>query len=185
MRLYSPTNTISAVTAKDVLWINGDGITFPKSSDIYKGVKAMKPWVKVGYLPCRNRDTPPLFFPWLECVLYRLSRPARMARRRYSGSDISMMYFQGNSFYPFALDWQEQSNGRQVIPARYLFPSRRRREVDTMKWIVRLISSVIRNGRRRTLPCQVSDGQYSGIYDELIENFYAYPALQPPDDMVG
>ena len=27
-----------------------------------------------------------------------------------------MMYFRGNGFYPFALDWQEQSNGRQIIP---------------------------------------------------------------------
>ena len=27
-----------------------------------------------------------------------------------------MLYFRGNHFYPFALDWQEQSNGRQIIP---------------------------------------------------------------------
>ena len=27
-----------------------------------------------------------------------------------------MMYFRGNGFYPFALDWQEQSNGRHIVP---------------------------------------------------------------------
>ena len=27
-----------------------------------------------------------------------------------------MMYFQDNNFFPFAIDWQEQSNGRTVVP---------------------------------------------------------------------
>ena len=63
-----------------------------------------------------------------------------------------MMYFQGNSFYPFALDWQEQSNGRQVIPGLgiyFLHPDEG--SGHAMKWIVRLISSVIRKWQEKAI----------------------------------
>ena len=93
-----------------------------------------------------------------------------------------MMYFQGNSFYPFALDWQEQSNGRQVIPGLgiyFLHP-------DEGKWTRDEIDRQINFIRNHKM---AGEGHYrgkylmentQGIYDELIENFYAYPALQPP-----
>ena len=93
-----------------------------------------------------------------------------------------MMYFQGNNFYPFALDWQEQSNGRQVIPGLgiyFLHP-------DEGKWTRDEIDRQINFIRNHKM---AGEGHYrvkylmentQGIYDELVENFYAYPALQPP-----
>lgn len=87
-----------------------------------------------------------------------------MDGRRYYGSDLPMMYFQGNNFYPFALDWQEQSNGRQVIPGLgiyFLHP-------DEGKWtrdeIDRQIN-FIRNHKMAgdgTLPGEISYGEYTG-----------------------
>lgn len=47
-----------------------------------------------------------------------------------------MMYFRGNGFYPFALDWQEQSNGRQIIPGLgiyFLDPSEGNWTVDEVE----------------------------------------------------
>jgi hypothetical protein len=52
------------------------------------------------------------------------------------------MYFRGNSFYPFALDWQENSYGRQVIPGLgiyFLHPSEGNWKRD--EWKDKLISS--------------------------------------------
>lgn len=110
-----------------------------------------------------------------------------MARRRYSGSDISHDVFSGKQFLSFALDWQEQSNGRQVIPGLgiyFLHP-------DEGKWTRDEVDRQINFIRNQKM---AGEGHYrvkylmdntQGIYDELIENFYAYPALQPPDDMVG
>ena len=92
------------------------------------------------------------------------------------------MYFQGNNFYPFALDWQEQSNGRQVVPGLgiyFLHP-------DEGKWTRDEIDRQMNFIRSQKM---AGEGHYrvkylmentQGIYDELAENFYAYPALQPP-----
>lgn len=38
-----------------------------------------------------------------------------------------MMYFRGNQFYPFALDWNEHSYGRIVAPGLGIYFMRRER----------------------------------------------------------
>ena len=93
-----------------------------------------------------------------------------------------MMYFQGNNFYPFALDWQEQSNGRQVVPGLgiyFLHPDEGKWHVT--KLIVRWTSSAVRKWQVKDITgWNILLENTQGIYDELAENFYAYPALQPP-----
>ncbi|HCR02008.1 MAG TPA: S-layer protein, partial [Bacteroides uniformis] len=84
---------------------------------IYKGVKAMKPWVKVSTCPVgKYKDTsryPSRGWNAFHTVYQDV--------QGWLGEGIQdqiypMLYFRGNHFYPFALDWQEQSNGRQIIP---------------------------------------------------------------------
>ena len=69
---------------------------------IYKGVKAMKPWVKGKYLS--GRKIPgyiTLSFPWMECFLYRLPGPTRLDGRRDYGPDLSDDVFPGKQFLSF------------------------------------------------------------------------------------
>ena len=94
-----------------------------------------------------------------------------------------MMYFQGNSFYPFALDWQEQSNGRQVIPGLgiyFLHP-------DEGKWTRDEIDRQINFIRNHKM---AGEGHYrvkylmentQGIYDELLR----IPGFTATDALVG
>lgn len=82
----------------------------------YKVVKQIKPWVKVSTCPIgKHSDTNNYpsrgwnayntvyqdVFKWLELGIVDQIYP--------------MMYFQGNNYYPFALDWEENSNGRHVV----------------------------------------------------------------------
>lgn len=77
----------------------------------------MKPWVKVSTCPVgKYKDTsryPSRGWNAFHTVYQDV--------QGWLGEGIQdqiypMLYFRGNHFYPFALDWQEQSNGRQIIP---------------------------------------------------------------------
>ena len=150
---------------------------------IYKGVKAMKPWVKVSTCPVgKYRDTSRYSSRGWNAFYTVYQDPQGWLGEGIQDQIYPMMYFQGNSFYPFALDWQEQSNGRQVIPGLgiyFLHP-------DEGKWTRDEVDRQINFIRNQKM---AGEGHYrvkylmdntQGIYDELIENFYAYPALQPP-----
>mgnify|MGYP001295805969 CR=1 FL=1 len=150
---------------------------------IYKGVKAMKPWVKLSASPVgKYRDTSRYPSRGWNAFFTVYQDPQGWLGEGIMDQIYPMMYFQGNSFYPFALDWQEQSNGRQVIPGLgiyFLHP-------DEGKWTRDEIDRQINFIRNHKM---AGEGHYrvkylmentQGIYDELIENFYAYPALQPP-----
>jgi uncharacterized lipoprotein YddW (UPF0748 family) len=79
-------------------------------------VKAYKPWVKMSCSPIGKYDD-----------LSRYSSRGWNARRQVAQDAqgwlrdglmdqlYPMMYFQGNNFYPFAIDWQEQSYGRTIV----------------------------------------------------------------------
>lgn len=77
----------------------------------------MKPWVKVSTCPVgKYKDTsryPSRGWNAFHTVYQDV--------QGWLGEGIQdqiypMLYFRGNHFYPFALDWQEQSNGRQSFP---------------------------------------------------------------------
>ena len=83
---------------------------------IAQRVKAYKPWVKMSCSPIGKYDD-----------LARYSSRGWNARRQVAQDAQAwlrdglmdqlypMMYFQGNNFYPFAIDWQEQSYGRTIV----------------------------------------------------------------------
>ena len=84
---------------------------------LYQGIKAQKPWVKVSTSPVGKSHDLTRYSSNSWNALETVSQDVQ----GWLGEGIQdqiypMMYFRGNNFYPFALDWQEQSNGRQVIP---------------------------------------------------------------------
>ncbi len=83
---------------------------------IHHKVKLQKPWVKLSCSPIGKYDD-----------LSRYSSRGWNARRQVAQDAqgwirdglmdqlYPMMYFQGNNFYPFAIDWQEHSNERTMV----------------------------------------------------------------------
>lgn len=149
---------------------------------VYKGVKQLKPWVKVSTCPVGKYRDVTRYSSRGWNAYHVVSQDAQAWLKEGIHDQIyPMIYFRGNNFYPFALDWLEQSNGRHIVPGLgiyFLDPSEgnwQREEIDRQ----------IHFTRRNRLAGQ---GHYrakylmnntQGLYDELADNLYRYEALQP------
>ena len=96
-----------------------------------------------------------------------------------------MMYFQGNNFYPFAVDWQEHSYGRQVaagLAVYMLHPKERNWSLDVISRemnVLRNLNMGITFFRSKFLTDNVK-----GIYS-FTKDFNRTPALIPPTSQTG
>lgn len=150
---------------------------------IYTEVKRLKPWVKVSSSPIGKFNDTRRYssFGWNAYgTVYQDAQ--KWLNEGIQDALFPMMYFQGNHFYPFALDWKENKHERWIIPGLgiyFLHPKEQDWKIDE---IIRQIYFTRRIGL---------DGQAyfrnkfmlnntKGILDELKSNFYAYPAVVPP-----
>ncbi len=150
---------------------------------LYTDIKAVKPWVKVSSSPIgKFRDTDR--YPSRGWNAYHIvfQDAQEWLKEGIHDALFPMMYFRGNSFYPFALDWKEHDNGRWVAPGLgiyFLSP-------DEQDWPLEEVIRQIRFCRRTGLNGQAYFrtrfllDNTKGILDELMENVYTTPALVPP-----
>ncbi len=84
---------------------------------IHQAVKQEKPWVKLSCSPIGKHDDLVRYSShgWNARTTVCQDAQAWM-RDGLMDMLFPMMYFQGNNFFPFALDWQEHSYGRIVVP---------------------------------------------------------------------
>lgn len=86
-------------------------------SAIHKAVKSLKPWVMMSCSPIGKYDDLPRqgSHGWnaRQTVCQDVSL---WMERGLMDAIFPMMYFKDKHFYPFAIDWQERSNGRIVVP---------------------------------------------------------------------
>lgn len=91
-----------------------------------------------------------------------------------------MMYFRGENFYPFAIDWQEQSHGKIVVPGLgiyFLDPKEGKWKIDDVTpemYLTRSMGMGYCFFRNKFL---LDNKQ--GILD-FTERFNEYPSLVPP-----
>lgn len=151
---------------------------------VYESVKAIKPWVRVSCAPLGKYDN-----------LSRYSSLGWDARNavfqeaqdwmRDGIMDIlfPMLYFNGNNFYPFVLDWQENSHGRHVVPGIGVY----RLLPEYGGWPAIEIERQLRTSRSagtsgtamfRTAHLLDTSGEAGRLYGRV----YEYPALVPPMD---
>ena len=96
-----------------------------------------------------------------------------------------MMYFQGNNFYPFAVDWQEHSYGRIVAPGLAVYMMHPREK----NWDLDVITREMSVLRQIGLGCTFFRSKFftdntKGIYD-FTRDFNIVPALIPPMTWAG
>lgn len=148
---------------------------------IHQSVKRNKPWVKISCSPIGKYDD-----------LSRYSSKGWNARRQVAQDAqrwlhqglmdqlYPMMYFQGNNFYPFAIDWQENSLGRSIaagLGVYMLHPKERNwplEEIQRQLNVTRQIGLGHCYFRAKFLLDNVK-----GVYD-LVRDFDRQPALVPP-----
>ncbi len=99
-------------------------------------VKAAKPWVKYSCSPIGKYNDLSRFGSNGWNAYAKVCQDAQAwLRDGLMDALFPMMYFQGNNFYPFAIDWVEQSYGRMVVPGLgiyFMSPSEKNWALDVI-----------------------------------------------------
>lgn len=84
---------------------------------VYSTVKNIKPWVRVSCAPLGKYDDLTCYssLGWnAHDAVFQEAQ--NWVRDGCMDILFPMLYFKGNNFYPFVLDWQEHSHGRHIVP---------------------------------------------------------------------
>ncbi|MCQ2246885.1 MAG: family 10 glycosylhydrolase [Bacteroidaceae bacterium] len=83
--------------------------------EMYNTVKAIKPWVKVTSAPLgKYRDTSRFSAGGWNAYNAVYQDAKKWMKEGIMDGIFPMLYYRGDNFYPFILDWAENSNGRTV-----------------------------------------------------------------------
>lgn len=150
---------------------------------IYTEVKAVKPWVKVSSSPVgKYADTRRYSsYGW---NAYETVFQDAQSWLKEGIHDIlfPMMYFPGNHFYPFALDWKENKYQRWIVPGLgiyFLHPKEKDWSLDEIVRQVYFIRNTGLDGQAYFRNRFLLDNT-KGVLDMLKNDFYQYPACIPP-----
>ncbi len=150
---------------------------------VHDAVRATKPWVKLSCSPVGKYADLSRYSAGGWNARNAVSQDAQLwLKEGLMDWLFPMMYFEGNNFYPFALDWVEQSNKRLIIPGLgiyFLAPEEKNWELTTITRELHFLRQIGAGGqaffRTRYLLRNVKDlGRF------LQDDFYASPALVPP-----
>ena len=150
--------------------------------DIYEGVKSRKPWVRVSCSPVGKYKDVSRFSAkgwnafdavyqdaqgWLKDGIMDMLCP--------------MMYFDGDHFYPFAADWQENTFGRTVVPGLGIYFMHPREKDWPWGVIQRQLCYLRQQGLQGQayFRSQFLTDNTKGLYDYLKQDYYPHPALMP------
>ena len=85
--------------------------------DVYKTVKSIKPWVRVSCAPLGKYNDLASYSSYGWNAHDAVFQEAQeWVREGIMDILFPMLYFKGNNFYPFVLDWQENAHGRHIAP---------------------------------------------------------------------
>lgn len=150
---------------------------------VHRGIKAQKPWVKFSTSPIGKLDNTARYQSDTWNAYHSVYQDVGCWLAEGILDQIyPMMYFRGNNFYPYALDWQERSNGRHIVPGLgiyFLDPKEgnwKREDIERQIHFARY-NGLAGQAYYRT---QYITKNTQGIYDRLSEEIYRYPALIPP-----
>ena len=103
---------------------------------ICEKVKASKPWVKYSCSPIGKFSDLSRFASNGWNAYAKVCQDAQgWLRDGLMDALFPMMYFQGNHFFPFAIDWAEQSYGRMLVPGLgiyFMSPSEKNWSLDVI-----------------------------------------------------
>ena len=149
---------------------------------IYADVKALKPWVRISCSPVgKYRDVSR--YSARGWAAYTTVHQDAQGWLKEGIMDMlcPMMYFQGDHFYPFAADWQENAYGRTVAPGLgiyFLHPKEKDWEWGVVQRELCYLRQQGLQGQAY-FRSQFLTENTKGIYDYLKRDFYPHPALLP------
>ena len=149
---------------------------------LYHETKALKPWVKVSSSPVgKYNDTQRYNSRGWNAYEIVYQDAKQWLSEGIHDALFPMMYFQGNNFYPFALDWQENKYERWIVPGLgiyFLHPRERDWQLNEIVRQIEFTRSIGTDGQAYFRNQFLLDNT-KGLLDKLKEQFYAYPAVVP------
>ena len=149
---------------------------------MYRTVKTLKPWVKVSSSPIgKYRDlTRFSSYGWnAYSAVYQEAQS--WLKEGIHDMLFPMMYFQGNHFYPFALDWKENEYNKVIAPGLgiyFLSPQEKDWDLEVITRELNFIRNIGLGGQAYFRYAYL-DANHKGLYDYLKDFYYPYPALTP------
>ncbi len=148
---------------------------------VHDAVKAVKPWVKLSSSPIGKYRTLNRYRSggW-DCFDAVYQDPQGWLREGIQDMLFPMMYFQGDHYYPFVYDWQENSYGHPVaagLGIYFLDPKEGRH------WQLNDVRAQMHAARKSGMGgiafyrSDYLTSNIKGLYDTACEEFFPYPAL--------
>lgn len=153
---------------------------------IHRAVKAEKPWVKMSCSPVGKFDDLARYRSGGWNAYTAVCQDAQgWLREGLMDVLFPMMYFQGNNFYPFVVDWKQHSYGRQLAPGLAIYML----HPQEKNWNLSVISREMNVLRNEGLGITFFRSKFltdnvKGIYT-FTKDFNQYPALVPPMSWTG
>ena len=151
-------------------------------SAISRRVKSLKPWVKMSCSPIGKYDNTTRYWShgWNANTTVCQDAVAWL-RDGLMDELFPMMYFRDNHFFPFALDWKEQSHGRIVVPGLGIYFMSPRERDWPLSDITRELEVLRHIGLGHAyFRSKFFTDDTKGIYTYVKNNFCRYPSLVPP-----
>lgn len=151
--------------------------------EVYKEVKNLKPWVKVSSSPIgKLRDTSRYTSNGWNAYKIVSQDVKRWIDEGIQDLLFPMMYFKGNNFYPFALDWKESSHERPVVPGLgiyFLDPREGNWDIQEVERQINFVRKY-KLGGESFYRADFLMKNTQNIYQLLVADYYRHPALIPP-----
>ena len=153
---------------------------------INQAVKPLKPWIKLSCSPIGKYDDMSRYKSNGWNANTTVCQDAQgWLRSGLMDALFPMMYFQGNNFYPFAVDWKQHSYGRIVAPGLAVYMMHPKEQ----NWDLEVITRELGVVRELEMGYVFFRSKFftdntKGIYD-FTNHFNQYPALVPPMTWAG
>ena len=149
---------------------------------IHDKVKVLKPWVKMSCSPIGKADDLSRYWSHGWNAYSRVCQDAQgWLQQGLMDELFPMMYFKDNNFYPFAIDWKEQSAGKIVVPGLgiyFMSPSEKNWDLETITREMAYTRN-LQQGHAFFRSKFFTDNT-KDIYDFTTKTFNTFPALIPP-----
>ena len=150
---------------------------------VYQNVKTKKPWVKVSASPVGKYSDTRRYDSRGWNALHAVHQDAQLwMKEGICDVLFPMMYFKNNHFFPFALDWNENKQGRLIVPGLgvyFLDPNEGNWKTDEVMQQMKFIRDHKMDGMAFFRNRYVMNNT-QGLMSETTRSFFAHPALVPP-----
>ena len=148
---------------------------------IHDAVKSVKPWVKMSCSPIGKADDLARYWSHGWNARTKVLQDAQNWLRDGLMDELfPMMYFKDNNFYPFAIDWQEQSQGKIIVPGLGIYFMSPREKNWSLMDITREIHVTRSLGMGHAyFRSKFFTDNLKGIYDAVLNDIDRQPALVP------